>query len=242
LASPAPGAIDVAERMPDVLAEGGSVKGSVGAPLATLLYSFTPSGPGLYSITATAASQDANPNVAVIPKSGRFTDLMEFSGTPTILATNTDPYYLVYWDNSGSSNYFATVKATKTVTSDVEPNDTCGMAQPAGALPATIKNLFLSSAKDVDWISFDVMAGDEGKIVHVTTSPGDAKTDTIVEVFASNCTTSLGGPSSDADYHEELESTPVLAAGKYFVKVTNSTYGYTGKLYDLSIALEAPAP
>lgn len=242
LASPAPGSVDIAARMPDAIPEGGSVKGNIASPLATLLYSFTPTSPGLYSITASASSQDANPNLAVLPKSGHFTDLIEVSGSPSILATNTDPYYFVYWDNSGTSNYFATVKATKVMTSDVEPNNACAQAQPAGALPALIKNLFLSSKDDVDWVSFDVAAADIGKIIHVKTSPGDAKTDTILEVFASDCTTALGDPSSDNDYHEDLESTPIVAAGKHFVKVTNSTFGYTGKLYDLSITLEAPPP
>lgn len=238
--SPAPGAIDIAARMPDALPENGSVKGMVGAPLASLLFSFTPSGPGLYSITSTASSGDANPNVAVLPKSGRFIDLLDFTGNPSILATNTDPFYLIYWDNSGSSNYLATLKSTKIVTADVDPNDTCAAAQPAGALPALIKNLFLSSETDVDWISFDVAAADIGKVVHVTTEAGDAKTDTVLEVYQSNCTAILGEPSSDADYHEDLTTTPILAAGKHFVKVTNSTFGYTGKLYNLSIALETP--
>ncbi len=242
LASPAPKAIDIAARMPDPIPVGGSVKGNIDTPLGTLLFSFTPTGPGLYSITASASSADAIPNLAVLPKSGKFTDLLEVSGNPSILATNTDPYYFVYWDNSGDSNYFATVKSTKVVTSDVDPNDTCANSQPAGALPANVKNLFMSSKDDVDWVSFDVVAADIGKVVHVKTIAGDAKTDTILEVFASDCTTALGDPSSDADFHEDLTTTPIVAAGKHFVKVTNSSYGYTGKLYDLSIALEAPAP
>lgn len=240
LASPAPDGLDIAARMPEPLSEGASVKGKVEEPLGTLLFSFAPSGPGLYAVTASASSQDANPNLVVLPKSGKFAEMMDFSGNPSILATNTDPFYFVYWDNSGTSSYFATVKAEKVVTADVDPNDTCAMAQPAGALPANIKNLFLSSKEDVDWISFDVVSGNEGKIVHVTTAAGDVKTDTIVEVFASNCTTSLGGPSSDGDYHENHKSAAIAAPGKHFVKVTNSSIGYTGKLYDLSIALETP--
>jgi hypothetical protein len=241
LASPAPEAIEVAARMPEALMEGGSIKGSVDAPLASLLYSFTPSGPGLYKITTSTSSQDANPNVAVLAKTGHFTELMDFSAAPTLQATNTDPFYLIYWDNSGTSGYLATLNADKVMTSDVDPNDTCANAQPAGALPANIKNLYLSSKDDVDWISFDVAAGNEGKIVHVTTTAGDAQTDTVLEVFGSNCTTSLG-KSSDGDYHEDHKSAPITTPGKYFVKVTNSTYGYTGLLYNLSIALETPPP
>jgi hypothetical protein len=128
------------------------------------------------------------------------------------------------------------------MTADVDPNETCAKAQPAGALPANIKNLFMSSAADVDWISFDVMAADVAKVVHVTTSAGDVKTDTVVEVFAADCTTSLGGPSADSDYHEDFISDPIVAAGKHFVKVTNSTFGFTGKLYNLAISIEVPAP
>lgn len=242
LASPAPGAINIEARTAEAIPEGGSIKGNIDKPLGTLLYSFTPSGPGLYKITASATSADAIPNLAVLPKSGKFAEALDVSGAPSILATNTDPFYFVYWDNSGTSNYIATVKSAKVVTADVDPNNTCAMAQPAGALPANIKNLFLSSIDDVDWVSFDVMAGDEGKVVRAKTIAGDAKTDTILEVFASNCTTSLGGPSADGDYHDTLITTPIVAAGKHFVKVTNSPFGYTGKLYDLSITLETPAP
>lgn len=242
IASPAPKSIDIAARMPDAIPEGGSVKGQIDAPLASLLFSFTPSGPGLYSIEATAASADANPALAVLPKSGHFADLIEVSGAPSILATNTDPYYFVYWDNSGTSNYFATVKATKIVTADKDPNDTCAQAQAAGALPASIKNLYLSSDADVDWIAFDVPAGNKDKVIHVITEPGDEKTDTVLEVFA-GCTTSLG-VSADNDYHEDFISDPITddAGGKYYVKVTNSTFGYSGKLYNLSIAIEAAPP
>ncbi len=242
LASPAPGSIDVAARMPEVIPEGGSVKSNFTVPFGTLLYSFTPSGPGLYSITVNASSLDANPNLVVLPKSGRFADLLDVSENPTILATNTDPYYFVYWDNSGEVAYSTTLQSTKVVSSDVDPNETCAQAQPAGALPANIKNLFLSSKTDVDWVSFDVMAADIGQIVRVKTSAGDATTDTVVQVFASNCTTPLGGPSADMGYHEDLKSTPIVAAGKHFVKVTHAPYEFKGKLYNLSIALETPMP
>ena len=242
LASPAPASIDVVARTPEVIPENGSVKSNFTVPFGTLLYSFTPSAPGLYSIAATASSPDANPNLVVLPKSGKFADLLEVSETPTILATNTDPYYFVYWDNSGDVAYSTTMKSTKIIASDVDPNDTCANAQPAGPLPANIKMLYMSGKTDVDWISFDVMAGDEGKIVHVKTSAGDATTDTVVEVFASNCTTSLGGPSSDVDYHEDFKSEPIVAAGKHFVKVSHAPYEFKGKLYNLSITLEAPMP
>ena len=242
IASPAPGAIDIAARTPESLTEGGSIKGNIDTPLATLLYTFAPSGAGLYSITADASSPDASPGLAVLPKSGKFAELLDFAAGATIQATNTDPFYFVYWDNSGTSNYFATVSVAKVNVADKDPNNTCAQAQAAGALPANITNLFLSDANDVDWISFDVPAGNEGKFVHVTTSPGDDKTDTVVEVFASNCTTSLGGPSDDGGYHEDWVSAAITAPGKHFVKVSNSSFGYTGKLYNLSIELQDTPP
>lgn len=242
ISSPALDAVDIVARTPQPLTEGTEVTGMVDVPLGTLLYSFTPPSAGFYMIETNTFEPNTNPNFATLPKSGKFAQLMAFGSVSKIEATNTDPFYFVYWDNSGASGYEMTMKATKIILADVEPNDTCAAAQPAGALPAKINNLALASANDTDWFSFDVMPGEEGKIVHVITSAGDAETDTVVEVFASNCTTSLGGPSSDNGYHENFKSTAITAAGKHFVRVKASTFGFTGKLYNLSIALETPPP
>lgn len=241
ITSSAPKSLDLVARTATPLIEGDAAKGKIAEPLESLLYTFAPSGPGLYMIEASASSGDANPRLAMLPKSGSFVEFMGIAGTTTLLATNTDPYYFIYWDNTGASNYSTTVTATKVMTPDVDTNNACAMAQPAGALPANLQNMYMSSDADIDWVWFDVPAGSEGKVVHVKTTPGDAETDTILQVFQ-NCTTALGGPSGDKDYHEDLISDPIVAPGKHYVKVSNSAFGYTGKLYNLSIAIEDPPP
>lgn len=241
IASPAPKSLDIVARTPTPIPEGDSIKGKINEPLESLLYTFAPTGPGLYIVEASASSADANPRLAMLPKSGSFVEFMGIAGSTTVLATNTDPYYFIYWDNSGTSGYSTTVKATKVMTPETMPNDACAMALAAGALPANLKDMYMESDADVDWVWFDVPAGSEGKVVHVKTTPGDAETDTVLQVFQ-NCTTALGGPSGDKDYHEDLISLPIVAPGKHYVKVSNSTFGYTGKLYNLSIAIEDPPP
>jgi hypothetical protein len=119
----------------------------------------------------------------------------------------------------------------------VEPNDACAKAQKID-LPANLTNMTLSSKSDVDWYAITIADADVGKQIHVVTSPGDDKTDTLVDVLAANCTTSLGGPSDDKDYHEDFLSDKVQSAGTFYVKVSNSPYGYTGALYNLTVELQ----
>ena len=95
-----------------------------------------------------------------------------------------------------------------------------------------------SGDADEDWFALTAAAADVGKVVHVITSAGDPNTDTIADVFASDCTTSLGGPSDDSEFHSDFKSSPIPAAGTYFVKVAASPDGTTGKFYNVSIALE----
>ena len=77
---------------------------------------------------------------------------------------------------------------------------------------------------------------------HVVTQPGDAYTDTWVEVFRGDTTTSLGGPSDDNGGHEDWFSDAIPAVGDYYVKVYNSRYvtvfNAAYRHYDLLVTLE----
>lgn len=135
------------------------------------------------------------------------------------------------------------------VLSENEPNDVCSQAQNFGSsLPAQVSDTTLLSDLDEDWFAFTAKDTDVGKTVVVTTSPGDAKTDTVVEVFE-EATMGLGcgmndanlvslGQSSDADYHESLTSSPLTHAGTFWVKVFHSSFPYSGAAYVLDVDLQ----
>lgn len=236
--STAPGALEIAAREPISLAEGVDEVGSVAGPLATELYTFVPpEEPKKVTFTVLADDPDANARLIVLPASGSFGDLLAFSSQVTVTTTGADPFYLVYWDNTGKSGYDYTVNVSVTdpPPAEIEPNNTCGEATPI-TLPALTAGT-LPDQDDVDWFVFTATDEDIGKVVKVKTQPGDPQTDTVVEVFESDCTTSLG-QSPDVNYHEQLTSAPITAAGDYYVKVSYSTFGYTTPNYELVVSLE----
>ncbi|MDC3953302.1 hypothetical protein [Polyangium jinanense] len=235
--SPATGGLQIAAREPVALTAGMSISGTVDQPFATLLYSYTPSGPGkIISVEALADSADAATGFAVLPASGKFSELLAFETAPT-LEVGAEPVYFVYWDNSGTAGYNIDVTVKEIVPAETEPNNVCGEAQAVTALPATLDAFKMADKDDQDWLVIDVVEADVGKVIHVVTSPGEAQTDTVVEVVGSDCTTSLG-VSEDSNYHEDFTSEPITAPGKYFIKISNSTYGYSGALYNVAITLE----
>jgi hypothetical protein len=239
LRSPAPGAADIAARQPVALVPETAVSGTVDAPFASHLFTYTPSGAGkILSLEVVPDSIDATPGIAVLGSSGKFSDLIKYDPAPKIVTTSAEPLYFVYWDNTGASGYGFDMTLKEATTSEMEPNNLCAEAQALTTLPALLENLALASSTDVDWFAVDVTDADVGKAIRVITSPGEDETDTVVDVVATNCTTSLGGPSGDTDYHENFLSNVIQAPGKFYVKVSNSKAGYTGALYNLSIAFE----
>lgn len=235
--SPAPGSLQIEARTPVALVPGMSSSGTVDQPLASLLFQYTPSGPGkVITVEATADSPNASPGFAVLPASGKFSEIIDFAEAPT-LEVGADPIYLVYWDNSGASNYAINVEVKELVPAEVEPNNECAQAQAVASLPATLDVFKMADKDDQDWLAVTIAEADVGKVLHVVTSPGEAQTDTVVEVVGPDCMTSLG-VSDDSDYHEDFTSDPIPGAGTFYIKVSNSTYGYSGALYNLSITLE----
>ncbi|MDC0749062.1 hypothetical protein [Polyangium mundeleinium] len=235
--SPAPGSLQIAARQPTALTPGMNLNGTIDQPFATVLYQYTPTGPGkIIAVEALADSPDASPGFAVLPASGKFTDLITFEEAPTV-EVGADPIYFIYWDNTGTSGYGFDLSITEIVPAEVEPNNTCGEAQAVASLPASLDAFKMADKDDQDWLVIDAVEADVGKVIHVVTSAGEAQTDTVVEVVGSDCTTSLG-VSEDSNYHEDFTSDPIPAPGKYYIKVTNSTYGYSGALYNLEITLE----
>lgn len=236
----APQALKIAARTPGLLSTAGPVVTPVAKAFDSALFSYTSPGKGkVVTIDMSWTSFKAQPTISLLPENGRFKDAIVRDDTHAGFATQgTEQYYVVLWDGSGEENYNVTLVLKEVDAQDLEPNDTCSIAQAVASLPAALQGLSLSSDQDEDWFAFTATGADVGKVVHVVTTPGDPSTDTFVDVFADDCTTSLGGPGDDDDFHSDFKSSPIPAAGKYFVKVTNSPDGKIGTFYNLSISLE----
>ena len=239
-----PSALDVAARTPKSLALGQDQSVDLKDPYASEIYSVTPPGSGLnlIELSAKTLNSSANPQVFVMPESGHFSELLGLGQDVVLTSNSTAKLNVVVWDNSGASGYTATLRADSTAATgadEAEPNDTSAQAQTAASLPFVMTNASLSSASDEDWIAVTATAADVGKALHVITMPGDPQTDTLVEVFQSDGTTSLGGPSGDAAYHENWLSSALPSAGTYYVKISASPfYSSSQTKYQAAVLLE----
>lgn len=236
----APKAVPLMARAPVALKDADPNPQTAGAALDSSLFSFATDARKLVTITASSANPDASPAFALLPPSGKFSELISYGSIGHYVTATADPIYVVYWDNSGAELYGYDLKVETKDSNDIEPNDACDMAQAVGAVPAALVNLSLANEKDEDWFLITATAADVGKAIHVTTKAGDANTDTYVEVFTGTCMNlmPLGDPSVDLDYHENHTSKPIPAVGDYWVRVRQSPdFPYAGSLYDLDIEL-----
>jgi hypothetical protein len=241
IASTTDGSFEVGERDPTNLQDGSS--GTIGQPFGTSLFRYDPpAAETLVEISVGADTSPAAPGFALLPASGAFADLIDFDSAITFVTDGSgDPYYVVFFDNLGIHDYgytFSVEEGPAPADAEEEPNDVCAEATD-GTLGAEML-ASLSDVSDVDFFAFNAAAGDVGRVVHVVTSPGDSTTDTVVEVFRADCTTSMGGQSVDFGYHEDHTSTPIVAQGPIFVKVTNSSFGFTSPNYILTVTFEDP--
>lgn len=238
-----PTGLDVQARTPEAINTGTDKTFTVDKPYASGFYTFTPgSGLRIVEVNAKASDTNANPQVFLIGASGHFGDAMGFASNVGFATDAAPKLHVVYWDNSGTSGYDATVRADEfpaTGGAESEPNDTSGTAKTISLLPFVIQGATLSDGNDQDWFQISVPAGSVGKRVHVRTFGSDSLTDTVVEVFAGDGTTSLGGPSGDAGYHENWYSDTIPSAGTYYVEISASSFfDPTHSAYDAYIRIE----
>jgi len=116
---------------------------------------------------------------------------------------------------------------------EAEPNDTSEQASAAGDLPAALSGEL--TAGDHDWYTFEASGAGSFTIETGPASDGD-DTDTFLEAFGPDGTTSLGTDDDGADtgYWSRL-SLQVEAAGTYYVQVRGYSDTATGP-YALRIA------
>jgi hypothetical protein len=243
---PAPKAFDLQARDAEVVTLGTPMTGKVTEAFGTKLYKIEGSETAAQylSIQVTASKSGSQPAFALLPESGKFADLLDYTNASTMITQPTSStFYLVFWDNTGTFDYDFQIKSTAdpiTVIEDKEPNNTPETAVEATALPAAMLGASLATATDVDWVVYEATAADVGKKFHVVTMPGDPACDTIVAVYQSDGTTLLGSVSSDGDYHEDHLSAAIPAAGTYYVRVHANTqyYSPSSPAYDMVITLE----
>jgi hypothetical protein len=245
VAFPLPEAFDIGARTPIALIAGTPATGTYGAALSTVPYVFTPpSGATKTSFLLTTTDAKAAPEFAILPKSGKWADMLDMTTDWTWWTGNTDPWYLIVLDSSGATNFPYTFRAdTDTETT----NATCATAVALTA-PAVAYGLSLDSDTDVDWFKVTTGAGDANKLLRILTGmTGDVYPDTAIQVFQGACPTTFPGDlpwaSSDTDWYAEGIVTPGVAqATTYYIAITKGGASGPGTHlggYSLEVAVEA---
>ena len=240
----------IAARTPAALTDGTTA--TLTEAGASMIYTFTPKAVGDKLSFGTSDSGDAT-QIVVFSPGVTFDGIVangssgSMGGPAVFNATSTAPVYVLVYDGSLMGGVSATLTAsdiTYVPQAGGEGSDTTNNAF-AGAVaitapPAKIVGASLSSADDVDYYKVTVPAG---KVIHVQTVPGDAKTDTFITFYGSDGTTVLD-TSSDQGNHEDATSPALPGAGTYYFAVSysqasNATPWAAGNSkYDLLVDLE----
>jgi hypothetical protein len=255
------GGVTVTPRSATALTPGTPATGMIAALDDSALFSI-PAGSGspeLARLDLTSTDANAQPTVALLGSSGHWSDFIS-AGAPYAFLPNASSLYAIVFDGGSEAAYTVNVTAhADAVTTAAEGNDTTNGTDPgalaASALPFEQTGGTLSSASDVDEISFTVTAAEVSSghnHAHILTDIGsDPATDTAVEVVDAqgNAYTDDGFGGSVIDGSQcslfgcsslgEDTVTKALPAGTYYLKVTaGQQYSTADKAYDALIWLE----
>lgn len=128
--------------------------------------------------------------------------------------------------------------------SEVEPNDTFAQATSLGSFNAVARGSVFPNA-DIDWYSFNALAGDRVYAAVATNFSASASTDSQLRIFAADGTTLIEFDEDDGQLGT-LSSTIAGAtlpnAGTYFVQVKHFSLTNTLRPYDLHFRLQRGTP
>ncbi len=240
----------IAARTPAALTDGTTA--TLTEAGASMIYSFTPKAVGDRLSFATSDTGGVSqiivfsPTVAI--KDVVASGASGASGGPAVYsATSTEPVYVLVYDGSLAGGVSASLTASDTtfaVQAGGEGNDTLNNTF-TGAIaittpPAKLSGASLSSVDDVDYYKIMVPAG---KVIHVQTIPGDAKTDTVITFYGTDGQTMIGTETDKAN-HEDATSASLPGAGTYYFAISYSQnsqatpYAVGNSHYDLLVDLE----
>jgi len=237
---PVPGGLTVTAQTATALGAS-PASGNVKAAYDSALYSYTPpSAPlSIVDITASSSVTGANPSFALLPKSGHFADYIGFfqssptatgaSSTTTMLLSTADPYYAIYWDNSGTVGAYTlgaagTPPAATHATAATDGSRTGAVV--ATALPFVLTGGAFTTATSADWVKVTTGAGDAGKAIHVQTF-GDPLTDLAINIVDMGGTTSIGGDvGNEPGGPDDVTSSAVTASTTYYVIFQAGTFAF----------------
>jgi hypothetical protein len=201
------GTLAVAPRTPISITPNTLITGGAVGAFDTVLYELTPA--AAPAITEVDVDNGA---FTLLPASGHFAESFSSSpiGTLAVLdpvVLTTDKFYVIYGGVANSTVRYELEATAETLAPKVESpasNDTAAHAQVIQQ-PALFGNGTLSSATDVDFVTFPVDAADIGKTVRVLTV-GDVAT--VVDVFADEAGTIELGESAGGSF-DDFTSRPI---------------------------------
>jgi hypothetical protein len=232
---PLPGGLTVATRTAAALGAS-PASGTLAHAFDSTLYSYTPSGTlAIVDFSASATASGSQPTFALLPSSGHFADLINFfgGGSPaaaTVLPANANPFYLIYFDNVGTTGAYtigATVTAPASTAATTATDGSKTSALAAGALPFVLTGGNLTTSTSQDWVKVTAAAGDVGKTFHVQTA-GDTLTDVAVTCYQNDGSTVVDQPLETGGLVDGTFS--IASAGTYYIafaagQIFDSTHG-----------------
>jgi hypothetical protein len=244
---PVPGGLTVTAQKATALTATPAM-GNINAAYGSVLYSYTPGAAlSIVDISASSNVTNASPGFVLLPSTGHFSDSLGFfqpttsaAATTTVLPTGTTPYYIIYWDNSGTTGAYtvgATATAPASTLATTATDDTQAGALVATALPFVLTGGTLTTASSIDWVQITTGSGDAGKVIHVQTT-GDPLTDVAVNILDSDGATSIGGDDEGAPI--DTTSSPIAASTTYYVTFAAGTLDFdpADGSYDAIIRIE----
>lgn len=239
-----PDAYTITARTPVALVNGTPQSLTPAAPMASALHVFTPgSGDSYATFAVSSANPLSDPVFALLPASGKFADMLDFTSGVSWWTNGTAAYYLVSLDWSGTTGSAYQLRVD---TDSETTNATCETAM-ALTPPTVVHGLALTSDTDADWfkVTTGTGLGTDKYLRMLTDYVAGAYPDTAIEVYAS-CSdeTPIAESDSTAGYYyldALVYDEPLEDSTTYYIKVKKGTWTGAGDslgAYSLEVSVD----